>query len=429
MATQPNSPVQPQYLEAESKKRLRKSREEMSAVEKARQARQQAGPGNAGFERFMDMHKEARGAKVLSGKRPGKGWRYTSGPYKGQHPSDANRSAYQMWDKMGEQNRDKFRKKGAGDYAADRERGLERREDEFNQDLEFDRRRRDMLGQGNGQNIPTNTPGGQTNLPNFNPPGTGTTPTNTPSKPTNTPGTGTTPANTPSQPTNMPVSTTGGGNTTPVSSPGGENTTPVSSPVQKPQPRGMIDGMPAKKAIDKATKRVNKMRNAAPKKSNEEYQRDMQSSRVDLIEKRQKEAERARIDSMRGPASNPAYRERQADAIRAEYRAENARKDKIKQEREVAAETARNQRMQDDYLSKVITDVYGSVENAPVNVGYGVNSKGGKLTPEDLGAPSYDDYTKAERMKATMSGNLSDTAAAAKTPVTKARRSGPRGKR
>ena len=420
MATQPNSPVQPQYLEADSAKRLKKSREDMSALEKARQARQQAGPGNAGFERFMDMHKEARGAKVLSGKRPGKGWRYTSGPYKGQHPSDANRSAYQMWNRMGEKNRDKFRKKSAGDYAADRERGLEKREDEFTQDLEFDRRRRDMLGQGNGQNIPTNTSGSQTNLPNFDKPGTGTTPVNKPSQPTNTPGTGTTLKDKLSSLAGKVFG--GSAEDTPANK-------PSATPVSRPQPRGMIDGMPAKEAIAKATKRVNKMRNAAPKKSNEEYQRDMQSSRVDLAEKRQKEAERARIDSMRGPASNPAYRERQADAIRKEMDDEKARKDKMMADAQTRGRAERDQNMRADYLTKVVEDKYGSVDKAPLNVGYGVNSKGGQLTPEDLGAPSYDDKIKADRMQATMSGNLSDTGAAAKTPVKKARRSGPRGKR
>jgi hypothetical protein len=171
------------------------------------------------------------------------------------------------------------------------------------------------------------------------------------------------------------------------------------------------------------------MRNAAPKKSNEEYQRDMQSSRVDLAEKRQKEAERARIDSMRGPASNPAYRERQADAIRKEMDDEKARKDKMMADAQTRGRAERDQNMRADYLTKVVEDKYGSVDKAPLNVGYGVNSKGGQLTPEDLGAPSYDDKIKADRMQATMSGNLSDTKAAAKTPVKKARRSGPRGKR
>lgn len=404
MSDQQPPVMNPNFMdEADSRKRLRQSRKEMdSMADKAQKQAEQATPGNRGFERFMDMHKESRGAKRMSGKGK-KGWRYVEGPYKGMTPQQANRIAYKQWSNMSEEQRDAIRPMGKGDYASDRARDLRKREDEFKQDMEFDKRRRNQLGQGDSNTVLTSAPGGRTSRPDFSKPSGG--------------------SSLKDKLSSLAGKVFGG------SGEDAQANKPSATPVSRPQPRGMIDGMPAKKAIRQATKRVDRMRDAAPKKSSEEYQRDMQSSRVDLAEKRQKDAERARLDSMRGPASNPEYQKRQADAIRGQMDAEKARKDKAIADAQARGSAARDKNMRSDYLTQTVKDRYGSVDKAPRNVQFGVNEQGGQLTPQDMGAPSYDEKVKADRMSATRSGRLSDTGAAAKTPVKAARRPGPRGKR
>ena len=94
---------------------------------------QPSGPkaGNAGFERFLALHRGSRGGSKMSGRDKKSGFIYTEGPFKGMTEGQADIRANQKFQKMNEAQRDDYRPMNEGDYAKSRERKTQAERDDY----------------------------------------------------------------------------------------------------------------------------------------------------------------------------------------------------------------------------------------------------------------------------------------------------------
>ena len=126
-----------------------------------------AGAGNSGFQRFLDLHRGSRGGRIQSSKTKG-AFRYTSGKYKGMTKGEVDIMAHRQFQKMSDKQRDQFRPMNEGDFAKARERKHQMARDQHELALEFKKKNQALAGEIADDNDPDRPEGSRT----WNPPGT-----------------------------------------------------------------------------------------------------------------------------------------------------------------------------------------------------------------------------------------------------------------
>ena len=119
-----------------------------------------AGPGNTGFERFLDLHRGSRGGRIQSSKTKG-AFRYTSGKYKGMTKGEVDIMAHRQFQKMSDKQRDQFRPMNEGDFAKARERKHQMARDQHELALEFKKKNQALAGEIADENDPDNAEGAE----------------------------------------------------------------------------------------------------------------------------------------------------------------------------------------------------------------------------------------------------------------------------
>ncbi len=119
-----------------------------------------AGAGNSGFQRFLDLHRGSRGGRIQSSKTKG-AFRYTSGKYKGMTKGEVDIMAHRQFQKMSDKQRDQFRPMNEGDFAKARERKHQMARDQHELALEFKKKNQALAGEIADENDPDSAEGAE----------------------------------------------------------------------------------------------------------------------------------------------------------------------------------------------------------------------------------------------------------------------------
>ena len=98
---------------------------------------------NSGFNRFLALHRGARGGRKLSGMDRKTGAVYAKGPYKGQTEGEGDVQAFKTFQGMSDADRDKYRAENKASMEEARARAIQAQRDQYALAREFGQKTRE----------------------------------------------------------------------------------------------------------------------------------------------------------------------------------------------------------------------------------------------------------------------------------------------